>query len=191
MRKSLMITALLLSSALLSACGEHGNARQALGIDRQAPDAFAVSTHAPLAVPGQLNAPLPAPQPGAARPQDVSAQSMARSAVFDQAPAALPPAAGAAAPSAAEQAMLAKAGPAQADIRREVNRQAREDARSQTGPLDWLVFWRDQSQPGVAVDAKAEAERLARNRQAGQPVTAGATPVVQDTGRLSVPKEIQ
>ena len=79
--------------------------------------------------------------------------------------------------------MLAKAGPAQADIRREVNRQAREDARSQTGPLDWLVFWRDQSQPGVAVDAKAEAERLARNRQAGQPVTAGATPVVQDTGR--------
>lgn len=172
---------------VLAGCGDNGSARQVLGLDRKAPDAFAVSTHAPLAVPGNLNSQLPPPQPGAPRPQDVTAQSMAQQAVLSSgASTAVSTTA-----SAGEQALLQQAGPADRNVRLEVNREAAEDADTQSGPLDWLVFWRDKPQPGVAVDAKAEAERLARNRQSGQPATEGATPVIEDSGRLSVPKEIQ
>lgn len=170
----------------LAGCGDNGSARQMLGMERDAPDAFAVSTHAPLAVPANLDSQLPAPQPGAPRPQDVTAQSMAQQAVLSSNGTI-----SASAASAGEQALLQQAGTADSNVRAEVNREADEDADTQSGPLDWLVFWRSKPQPGVAVDAKAEAERLARARQAGQSATTGATPVIEDSGRLNVPKEIQ
>ncbi len=176
---------------LLSGCGQVGsNARAMMGLDHQAPDAFAVSTHAPLEVPANLNAPLPPPQPGAARPQEITPQTLAQSAVVGRTPDS---AVAATAPSTAEQALLQQAGATQVNstIRTQVNTEASEDAKAQTGPLDWIAFWRDKPRPGVAVDAKAEAERLRAARAAGQSATQGATPVIEDSGRLSVPKEIQ
>jgi len=173
---------------LLSGCGgDNGSARQVLGLDRDAPDAFAVSTHAPLAVPQNLNSQLPPPQPGRARPQEISVQQTARSAVFNSSGTAIT----SAAPSAAEQALLQQAGPVDANVRMAVNQEAAEDADVQSGPLDWALFWRSKAQPGVAVDAQAEAERLARARAAGQSATSTPTPVIEDSGRLGAPKEIQ
>lgn len=175
---------------LLAGCGQVGsNARAMMGLDHQSPDAFAVSTHAPLEVPANLNAPLPPPQPGAARPQEVTPQTLAQNAVSGtaQAPAASAPA------STAEQALLQQAGATRVNptIRTQVNSEAVADAKAQTGPLDWIAFWRDKPRPGVAVDAKAEADRLRAARAAGQASTQGATPVIEDSGRLSVPKGIQ
>lgn len=177
------------SLLLLAGCsGDNGSARQVLGLDREGPDAFAVSTHAPLAVPGNLDARLPPPQPGMARPQETSVQQTARSAVFNSGATV---ATSAVAPSAAEQALLQQVGPADANIRGAVNRQADSDASAQSGALDWALFWRSKPQPGVTVDAKAEAERLARARAAGQAATSGPTPVIEESGRLGAPKEIQ
>lgn len=173
----------------LAGCGQVGNnARAMMGLDHQAPDAFAVSTHAPLEVPVNLDAPLPPPQPGIGRPQEVTPQSLAHSAI-----AGTTPIAGMTAPSTAEQALLQQAGASRVDpsIRTQVNSEASADASAQTGPLDWVVFWRDKPRPGVAVDAKAEAERLRAARTAGQSAISGATPVIEDSGRLGVPKEIQ
>lgn len=184
MRNSAMVMAVAL--AVLSGCGGTGeNARQILGMDRRAPDAFSVTTHAPLEVPASLAQPLPVPQPGMARPQEVSATSMARSAVnaADMSQAS--------APSAAEQALLQKAGPADPNVRVQVNKEAQEDADAQTGPLDWMLFWKKDTQAGVAVNANAEAERLRKNQAEGKPATEGGTPVQSDTGRLSVPEVIQ
>ncbi len=174
---------LLVALVLLSACSG-SSARQIIGLDRRAPDAYAVTTQAPLEVPANL-VNLPRPQPGAPRPQDVTAQQMARGALGAGTAVVAP------APSAAEQALLAKLGPTDPNVRRAVTTEAEDDADTQSGPLDWMLFWRDKPEPGVVVDAAAEAARLKAAREQGQSVTATPTPVVEDSGRLSVPKEIQ
>lgn len=190
---------------LLTGCGQAGsNARELLGMDHKAPDAFSISTHAPLEVPVNLDANLPVPQPGAARPQEITPQSRARTVLTGEAlPAvsgrpevtvsALDGAASPSAPSAAEQALLQQSGAAAVDpnIRARVNAEAAEDVKAQHGPLDWLVFWRDKPRPGVAVDAEAEAARIKANQAGGRAATEGATPVIEDSGRLSVPEEIK
>lgn len=182
MRKSLSCLAVLV---LLAGCGQTGSARQILGLNREAPDAFSVTTHAPLAVPSNLSAPLPLPMPGAARPQETSAVTAAQQAVFNA------PQTAAEAPSAAEQALLDRAGSADPHVRAMVNREATEDAADQQGTLDWMFFWRADNKPGIAVDAVAEADRLKQNRAAGKPATEGATPVIEDSGLLGAPEAVQ
>jgi DUF3035 family protein len=53
--------------------------RQALGMDRVGPDEFAVESRAPLTIPPEFN--LRPPQPGAPRPQEVTAAERARRVV--------------------------------------------------------------------------------------------------------------
>jgi hypothetical protein len=178
-----LAVALLLPVLVLAGCGGN-NARNILGMDRRAPDAYAVSTYAPLQMPSNLSS-LPVPAPGVSRPQEVTPQQMARAAT------GMAPAQVTSAPSAAEHAMLAKAGPAEANVRVAVNKQAARDADTQSGPLDWMLFWREAPQPGVVVDASAEAKRIQAAKAAGQPVTVTATPVIDETGRLGVAREIK
>jgi uncharacterized lipoprotein len=64
----------LAALALLSGCGSTGL------FDRDRPDEFAVSKSAPLAVPGEFT--LPAPQPGAARPQGTDTKAQVLDAMF-------------------------------------------------------------------------------------------------------------
>src|SRR5436305_15130666 len=84
--------------------------RQALGMDRVGPDEFAVESRAPLTIPPDYD--LRPPQPGAARPQEVTAAERARKAIDSagpgepgkQANAALrPPQGGSSSPAAADQ----------------------------------------------------------------------------------------
>jgi hypothetical protein len=58
---------------LLTACT---SVKQILGMDTQGPDEFAVESRAPLTIPPDFN--LRPPSPGAARPQEASAQDKAR-----------------------------------------------------------------------------------------------------------------
>jgi hypothetical protein len=53
--------------------------RQALGMDRVGPDEFAVESRAPLTVPPEFD--LRPPQPGAPRPQEVTAAERARKVI--------------------------------------------------------------------------------------------------------------
>lgn len=178
---------LLILCAILPLAGCGGTtARQVLGMERRAPDAFSVSTHAPLEVPRDLSA-LPTPQPGMPRPQEASAQQQARAAVFlGNEPTEAPATA-----SACEVALLSRAGQAEGNIRTQVNKDAARDAASQKGPLDWMIFWRPKYQPGVVVDATAEAARLKTAREQGQTATATPTPAVEETGRLGAAGEVQ
>ncbi len=64
----------LAACTLLSGCGSTGL------FDRDRPDEFAVSKSAPLAVPGEFT--LPAPQPGAARPQSTDTKAQVLDAMF-------------------------------------------------------------------------------------------------------------
>lgn len=192
MRKTILCPVLLV--LVLSACSQQSSARQMLGMDRKSPDAFSVSPQAPLAVPANLDvAALPAPRPGALRPQQRSPEAEARQTVLGDAASRPAATASSPSPSAGERAILGKTGAMQTDatIRATIDKEAEKDAKDQRGFLDFLVFWRPDPRPGVAVDAKAEAERLNQNKKDGRPVTSGATPVSEDSGRLGAPKEIQ
>ena len=59
--------------ALLSGCGSSG-------LDRNRPDEFAVTRAAPLEVPAEFT--LPAPQEGAARPQETDTKQKMLDAMF-------------------------------------------------------------------------------------------------------------
>ena len=41
------------------------------------------------------------------------------------------------------------------------------------------MFWRGPDQPGVALDARRESQRLRENSALGRDVTEGETPIIQ------------
>lgn len=64
------------SAAVLSGCTEF---RRAIGMERSAPDEFAVESRAPLTIPPDFD--LRPPQPGAPRPQEARPGDVARKAI--------------------------------------------------------------------------------------------------------------
>jgi hypothetical protein len=70
-----------LSLLVLSGCG---GMRAVLGMDQAGPDEFAVESRAPLLIPPDFN--LRPPQPGAARPNEVTAAERARRVVDSAGP---------------------------------------------------------------------------------------------------------
>src|SRR5947208_7145508 len=80
-RTILLAVACLALPLLLSGCGEF---RRALGMDRVGPDEFAVESRAPLTIPPDFD--LRPPQPGASRPQEITAAERARKAIENAGP---------------------------------------------------------------------------------------------------------
>ena len=189
--------------ALLAGCT---SVRQSLGLVHNAPNEFDVVNQPPLSMPPTYD--LVTPNPGAPRPQSVSATNQAQSTVFGiQAPAqqGAPIPAGdnagptvAAAPlvpetsggagsaptaggGAATATFLNMAGANQAmpGIRAKVNEEAVANAAGDKSWLDTVLFWRTPQQPGTVVNAQAEARRLQQDAALGKPLTAGNTPVIE------------
>ncbi|MGH7120843.1 MAG: DUF3035 domain-containing protein [Acetobacteraceae bacterium] len=162
----------LAAASLVSGCG--GNVMQTLGLVPSSPNAFLVTTQPPLAIPQNLNK-LPPPQPGAERPQAVSARLRAEETLVPEIALA-----GAAGPdSSGQRALVAAAGPpAPADIGAELAKE-KTPQQSEEGPLSWLLFWRPSPPPGVVVDPVKEARRLQMNAALGRPPTYGQTPIIQ------------
>lgn len=171
----------------VSACG---NARKTLGLEKKAPDEFAVVARAPLALPPDFA--LRPPEPGKERPQENNPTDQARNVVlgnsaastagftvggfgttgFGTSPTALSP---------GQQALLQAAGADQAapDIRQMVNRESSALAEESKSFTDTLVFWRDADPAGTVVDAEKEAQRIRNNQALGSPVTEGETPQIE------------
>src|ERR1700759_3338402 len=63
---------------LLAGCGGNDLSRT-FGLTRDAPDEFTVTTRAPLSMPPDFS--IRPPQPGAARPQELSARNAAEAAL--------------------------------------------------------------------------------------------------------------
>ncbi|MBK1664476.1 hypothetical protein CKO38_06185 [Rhodospirillum rubrum] len=167
-----LVAAALLAPLALSGCT---NAKKSLGLDRQPPDEFKVVTRAPLAMPPDFN--LRPPQPGIARPQEVTPRDSARAALTG---VETPMVAGGL--SSGEQVLLAKAGADRAipDIRTVVNRETSALSAEERTFTDRLVFWRaPEEDPGNVVDPEAENRRLRENQSLGKPVTDGRTPTIE------------
>lgn len=170
-KRALYLVSLSLLS--LTACDR---AKEELGLNRHTPDEFMVVKRAPLEMPSDFTA-LPTPQPGAQRPQELSAKQQAQVAVTGEAAPVL-----ATAPSSAESALLSKAGATQADpaIRRVVNKETVENTEDKRSVVKRLLDFGSTSPSATIVDPAKEAERLKANKAAGKPVTAGETPTVEE-----------
>ncbi len=168
-------------AALLPACGE--NTTRTLGLVRDAPDEFQVTTRAPLSMPPDMTS-LPTPRPGAPRPQERGARQQAEALLVPGLSLEDPRRAAGARPSVGEAALVQRAGPdAPDDIRRRVDEESlRLDAPSRA-LTDRLIFWRDPPPPGTPVDPQREAQRLRENAALGRDADEGVTPVVQPRQR--------
>jgi hypothetical protein len=169
---------LLAVGALLVGCG--GDTARNFGLTRDAPDEFQVTTRAPLSMPPSLGN-LPTPRPGAVRPQEMSTQQQAESALVPGAAVAAPRSA---APSSGEQALLSQGGRNVPDnIRDRVDEESLRLERTDRTVVDRVLFWREQPPPGTPVDASRESQRLRENAALGRPVSEGQTPVIQPVQR--------
>jgi hypothetical protein len=174
-RSALLLAPLVLVPLALAGCSD--STMQTLGLQRDPPDEFQVTTQPVLAMPPDLNAAaaaLPAPIPGAPRPQDVAVPQQAEDAMLGG--AALE---GGAASTVGDQTFLQQAGPpAPPGIRQQVNTLAARDAKSQTLGNRVNPFGLSVAKP-VLVDASEERQRLQKNAALGLSPAAGNTPIVK------------
>ena len=150
------------------------NMASSLGLEPPVPNAFMVTTQAPLAIPPNLNS-LPAPEPGAPRPQDVAPSVRAEETLVPE--VALSGTAGSESPG--QRALVAAAGPPPpADLQQLLAQQAKKDQPGQ-GVMAWLLFWQTTPPPGIVVDPAREERRLQEDAALGRPPTYGQTPIIQ------------
>jgi hypothetical protein len=171
--KRASIIALLAAGAALAGCG---NVRESLGVEKKAPDEFAVVRRAPLSVPPNYE--LRPPRPGERPPPQINPREQAQSAVFGV------PSTGQAAPVAAtagETALIETLRLQAVDpsIRQQVDRESALLALDQRGFVEQLMFWRDPPPPGTALDAAGEQRRLQENDALGKSVTTGESPTIE------------
>ncbi len=170
----LLVLGFLSSSALL--LGGCSNVKNSLGLEKDAPDEFAVIKRAPLEIPSNLT--LPPPMPGTPRPQETNAVSQAQEAVFGSEKEMADKT------SSAENLLLKKTGADQADpsIRATVNRETAElDERNEPVVKKLLKLGgKEQDTSATVIDAKKEYERIQQNKRDGKDITEGETPVIEE-----------
>jgi Protein of unknown function (DUF3035) len=168
-------------AVLLAAAGCGSDTARTFGFTRDAPDEFQVTTRAPLSMPPALGE-LPVPRPGADRPQELSQRQAAEAALVPGVALGQPSSSGAAAGprTTGETALLSQAGrPTGRDIRRRVDEESLRLDQPDRNLADRLIFWQAPEQPGVALDARRESQRLRENAALGREATEGETPIIQ------------
>ena len=180
MQKSLTLVALVAACAATSGCGGF---RQAIGVEKVAPDEFRVVTRAPLVLPPDYA--LRPPRPGDPRPQELRPDSAARAAVFGQDTGQNA--------TAGERALVSNAGADAVDpsIRAQVDLEGAALVRKPEGFADSVINYQGSAvtaQPAGAPDSEAEKRRLAALESVRR-ATGGATVVIQrgDNDRLKLP----
>lgn len=158
---------------LLASCSGSGLSRT-FGLTRDSPDAFAVTTRAPLSMPPDFT--LRPPRPGAPRPMEQSARTQAQEALVPQTALGTPGSAGV---TPGQEALIQQAGPpAPAHIRRTIEADERIQESDQ-GFFDRLMFWKRPQPHGILVDPQKEAKRLRENAALGESPENGDTPIIQ------------
>ncbi len=194
----------ILSLVSLAACTGQ-DVQQTFGMDRKAPDEFVVYSRPPLSVPPEFD--LKPPRPGEESPNVVTTEDQAREvllgtkrkpATLDEAAAkvdtnietAVEPVLTNDAPTGAQSSFLSKAGADKADanIRDELSKDivAAPKKKKKAQSLYESIVGDETAEP--IVDAKAEAERIRANRDAGKPVTEGDTPTEDEKPKSVIDK---
>jgi len=179
--KELNGAAILVAAALLvSGCDA---ARSVAGLEKQAPDEFAVVPRAPLSVPPDFG--LRPPRPGATRPQEKSVRNQARGVLIpgsNKKPGAALQGTGSSNKlSAGEAALLSAAGALKTDpsIRSTVNRETSALVEADDSVFDKVFFWQEVNPSGTIVDPGKESRRLREAAAIGDPPNKGEVPVIK------------
>jgi hypothetical protein len=160
---------------LLAGCSSGADLSRTFGFTRDAPDEFTVTTQVPLSMPPDYN--IRPPNPGAARPQQLSTQQQAQEALVPQTALTGEPTGQA---SSGQAALVQAAGPAPPkNIRAEVNGEAAAQAQQNQTFVDTLLFWRPTQSPGIVVNPEKEAQRIKENAALGRSQDNGDTPIIQ------------
>ena len=164
----------------LTACD---NAKRTLGLEKAAPDEFAVVTRAPLSLPPDFN--LRPPEPGAPRPQEGTTRDQARRVITGN-PSAIGVGVANGTPlsdtrSPGERTLLQQARTDRAipNIRQVVDQETTALASEGRSFTEVLQFWREPEEYGTELDPVAESRRLRENQALGRPPTTGATPSIE------------
>lgn len=170
------IGVLSLAVAGLAACGS--DTARTFGFQRDPPDEFVTTRRAPLSMPPGYD--LRPPAPGAPRPQEQSASEGGEAALLGVAAVG----GGGATVSPGEEAFLMAAGPPprmpSEELRRTIDAETRQLDIVDRSFADRLIFWRaPEPNPGIAVDAAGEQQRLRTNAALGQSPETGDTPIIQ------------
>lgn len=175
--KNIMIVAA--TSMLLTACGGAGELRKQLGVKKGSPDEFSVLRRAPLEIPPPESLDLPEPRLGAPRPQEKSAEDAARTSLFG-----VDVAKDTSGLSEGEKSLLAKAEAQNVDPSAGIGLQKENaDLHNRNKPVVERLFgFRGDAAVASAtvVDASAEAARIKENLEAGNKITDGETPSIEE-----------
>ncbi|GGB49394.1 hypothetical protein GCM10011505_33100 [Tistrella bauzanensis] len=166
------LSVIAILSVGLAACD---TARETLGLNKRAPDEFAVVPRAPLVLPPNYD--LRPPEPGMARPQEQTPAQTARAALTGNAVPGTAPTGG----SEIEQAVLAATGADRADpgIRSTIAQENTQLVEASDSFVNSLLFWQEQPEPGTVIDAGAEQRRLQSNQAVGRAATDGESPIIE------------
>ena len=168
---------IVLSVFCVLALGACDSTKDQLGLNKQVPDEFKVVKRAPLDLPPDYT--LRPPRPGAPRPQEQATSDAAAETVFGSTGTA-----GEIAPTSGEAALLNQAGGASADpsIRRQVDSETQKlfDRNKPVAEKLLNIGGDRNTSSATVVDAKAEAQRLETNAEAGKPVTEGEPPSIEE-----------
>ncbi len=169
----------LIAVSALALCSCSGVKKQ-FDFSKQAPDEFAVVKRAPLEMPADINH-LPAPRPGAPRPQEQATDVIARETVLGESSVQFPREAGV---SQGESILLQRTGGANATaaIRSQVDQETAKIADEQSPGIDKIrkMIGQKVEAPAKVVDPVAETNRLKQNKAEGKPVTYGKTPTIDE-----------
>lgn len=189
-----MLVLLSVAALSLAACGD--STKRALGLERTAPDEFAIVPRAPLSQPPDFK--LRPPRPGAEDLTTLSTREQARQAVFrgdddtqnragasgNTGPAIQAAPRGAVTSNTAgESALLSRAGATETDplIRAQVDRESSILVEENENFVRSLLGLKQDS-PAAVVDAPAEARRLREAQALGVPPSEGGeTPTIERT----------
>ncbi len=167
-----LLSGLFLCAVSVSGCS---GVRNSLGLNKDAPDEFAVITRAPLEIPANIA--LPPPNLGAPRPQEQPTIAKAQEAVFGEEKEASETI------SAGEATLLEHVEEQGIDqnIRATVNNETAElDDRNRTVIQKLIKADKSATQASATVvDAKKEHERIQQNIKEGKSVTEGETPTIE------------
>ncbi|KAF0179507.1 MAG: DUF3035 domain-containing protein [Hyphomonadaceae bacterium] len=166
MQKTMTLMAAVAACVAVTGCGS--GFRQAMGVEKVAPDEFRVVTRAPLVVPPDYA--LRPPRPGDPRPQELRPDGQARAAVFGQDVGAEA--------TPGERALVSHAGADAVDpaIRAQVDLEGAALVRKPEGFSDQVLGFQGSAAPPAA--ALTEEQRLA-NAETVRRATGGATVVIE------------
>lgn len=173
---SLPTTLIRFSLVALVATGLAGceQAKETLGMTKQAPDEFAVYRRAPLSVPPEFN--LRPPEPGAAATTNVDPRKEARQAMTGGAPISKVRGS-----TPGLEGLLRRTGAdnAEAGIRETINRETSVLAEEDKTFTEKLMFWDKDMDKSKIVDPTQENKRIQENQALGKPVNEGDSPAIE------------